>query len=312
MTGRIVARPLRAGAALLLLAAMLLSACGGGPRVVISDEGKVPGAGPRAEMVRLINLQRKAAGLAPLQADAGLAKAAAAHAGAMARNACVDFDCGGRASQARLSDAGYRARASKFYVSAGKPSPEDMIREMMSKSWGRDMILSPAYNHVAAGYGRSATRYRHYWAIGFAAPAVEDLGALAAEVVRLVNIERAKRGAAPLALSRKLNNSAQFHANFMAKNDCFKHLCPTEPDLGRRVLNAGYKWRAVGENIAAGQPDAAEVVAGWMTSPGHRKNILNPRYKEIGVGYVLLDRDGGRAAFRHYWVQNFGARQSGS
>lgn len=285
---------------------LLLAGCG--PKVVISNEGKVPGAGPRAELTRLINLQRREAGLAPLEANAKLARAADAHAAAMARDTCVDFTCGGQAAPARLSAAGYRAQASRFYVSAGRPAPEDMIREMMSQDWGRDMILNPAFLHVATGYGANGTRYRHYWAIGFAAPAIEDLDALAAEVVRLVNIERGKHGAGALTLSRELSKSAQFHANFMADNDCFEHLCPNEANLGKRARNAGYEWRAVAENIATGQSDAAEVVADWMTSPGHRTNILNPAYKEIGIGYVLLDQDGGKATMRHYWVQNFGAR----
>jgi uncharacterized protein YkwD len=303
MLGKTIAKPLLALAGLLLLAA-----CGGGPKVVISDEGAVPGAGPRGELVRLINLQRSKAGLVSFEADAKLAKAARAHAVAMAANTCVDFDCGGEKTEARLGDAGYRAQASRFYVSAGKSAPADMIREMMSEDWGRDMVLSPTFRHVAAGYGESDTTYRHYWAIGFAAPAIENLDALADEVVRLVNIERKKHGATPLSINKELNKSARFHADFMAEHDCFAHLCPNEPNLGKRARDAGYDWRAVAENIAAGQAGAAEVVADWMTSPGHRANILNPVYKHIGIGYVLVDQDGGEVTMRHYWVQNFGAR----
>ena len=302
MSGKMNAKPLL----LLSALALLLTACG--PKVVISDVGKVPGAGPRAELARLINLQRREAGLVPLEDDAKLAKAADAHAAAMAKNKCIDFDCGGRKTEARLGDAGYRAQSSRFYVSAGQPTPEDMIRQMMAQDWGRDMIFNPAFRHVAAGYGANNTPYIHYWAVAFAAPAVEDLDALADEVVRLVNIERAKHGAGALTISRELTESAQFHANFMAENDCFEHLCPNEPNLGKRARNAGYEWRAVAENIAAGQANAAEAVAGWMTSPGHRTNILNPAYREIGIGYVLLDQDGGKEQWRHYWVQNFGAR----
>jgi uncharacterized protein YkwD len=291
---------------LLALAALLLAACG--PKVEISDQGKVAGAGPPAEMVRLINLQRGKAGLVPLAVDAKLATAATDHAVAMARNGCVDFNCGGGKAAARLSTAGYRAQRTQFYVSAGKSAPEDMIREMMALDWGRDIILDPAYRHVAAGYVTSGTVYRHYWAIGFAAPAIEDLATLSAEMVRLVNIERKKQGVPALAVNKALAKSAQAHAAFMAENDCFNHRCPNEPNLGIRARNAGYKWRGVAENIAAGQLDVAQVVAGWMTSPGHRKNILDPRFREIGIGYVLLDRDGGQITWRHYWVQNFGVR----
>lgn len=301
--GKTIAIPLLALAVLLLLAA-----CGGGQRAVITDEGKVAGAGPRAEMVRLINLQRKKAGLPALEADAKLAKAADAHAAAMAKNTCVDFDCGGRETAARLGDAGYRAQESRFYVSAGQTGPEELIRAMMGWDWGRDMILDPAFQHVAAGYVASNTTYRHYWAIGFAAPATEDLGALAAEVMRLVNIERGKHGVPPLTMSMELNESAQFHAAFMAENDCFDHRCPNEPKIGERIRNAGYQWRVAAENIAAGDPDAAAVMASWMNSTGHRVNILHPKMREIGVGYVLVDQDGGKQNWRHYWVQNFGAR----
>lgn len=284
-----------------------LAACGG-PRVHITDEGKVPGAGREAELVRLINLQRKKAGLAPLEADGRLATAAQAHAGAMAANACVDFDCGGRQPALRVSDAGYRARTSRFYVAAGHAGPEQMLRGMMGQNWGRKMILDGSFRHVAVGYAASAGSYRHFWAVGFAVPAMEDRAVLAAEVLRLVNIERAKHGAGPLVLNPRLNKSAQFHADFMAGNDCFEHLCPGEPELGERVRRAGYDWQRVAENIAAGQEDPAEVVESWMNSPGHRRNILNPALKEIGVGYTLLDQDGGKESWRHYWVQNFGSQ----
>jgi len=126
MSGKMNAKPLL----LLSALALLLTACG--PKVVISEVGKVPGAGPRAELARLINLQRREAGLVPLEADAKLAKAADAHAAAMAKNKCIDFDCGGRKTETRLGDAGYRAQSSRFYVSAGQPTPEDMIRQMMA------------------------------------------------------------------------------------------------------------------------------------------------------------------------------------
>ena len=300
MFRRIIAPPLA------VLCLLLLAACG--PKVHVSDEGRVPGASASDDLVRLINLQRSKAGLAPLEADSRLARAADDHAAAMAGTVCVDFDCGGRKTDARLSEAGYRAQNSRFYVSAGHATAEEMIREMMSADWGRDMVLSPAFRNVAAAHAANGSLYRHYWAIGFAAPAVEDLDALAAEVLRLVNIERGKAGAGPLALNDKLNRSAQYHADFMAENDCFEHLCPNEGNLGKRVRDSGYEWRAVAENIAAGHEDPAEVMDSWMNSPGHRANILNPRYKELGVGYVLLDRDGGKVDMRHYWVQNFGAQ----
>jgi uncharacterized protein YkwD len=55
-------------------------------------------------------------------------------------------------------------------------------------------------------------------------------------------------------------------------------------------------------------PTPAEVVEGWVNSPGHRANILHPKMREIGIGYALLNEDTGKETYRHYWVQNFGYR----
>lgn len=63
---------------------------------------------------------------------------------------------------------------------------------------------------------------------------------------------------------------------------------------------AGVRYRAAGENIAAGQTTPAQVVDAWMNSPGHRANILERAYKYIGVGYVNSG-----SGYRHYWVQMF-------
>src|SRR5919109_1185606 len=68
---------------------------------------------------------------------------------------------------------------------------------------------------------------------------------------------------------------------------------------------AGYTgWSAIGENIAAGYPTPEAVVAGWMSSPGHRANILSPNFTEIGIGLA----QGGK--YGSYWTQDFGTRPS--
>lgn len=304
MRGKLIAK------AVAFMAALLLAAC----VVRVGDtSGETPGAsmpaaaaaGHGAEVVRLVNLERKKAGLPALRAESQVAAASATHAGAMAKHACLDFDCGGHTVDERLSLAGYRAQSSKFFIVSSNTAPAQVVRGMMSKSWGRDIILNPEFHHIgAASHGG-------YWAIGFAAPALDDMDALAVEVLRLTNAARGKHGLAPLALNPELNRSAQFHADFMAGNDCFDHKCRREPELSKRIDNTGYVWRAIAENIAAGQTSAAEVVEGWMNSPGHRANILNPAYSELGVGYTLLDRDGGKVTMRHYWVQNFGRPRQG-
>ena len=85
------------------------------------------------------------------------------------------------------------------------------------------------------------------------------------------------------------------------------HRCPDEPELVVRAGNAGYEVRMISENIASAMNDPAEAVRSWMTSEGHRENMLDPDMREIGVGFVLLNEDGGKQRSRQYWVQNFGA-----
>jgi uncharacterized protein YkwD len=281
-----------------------MAACG--PRVHISDEGRVPGASPADELVRLINLQRSRAGLVPFPSNSMLAKAARNHAGIMAESDCVKVACGGRKASARLGDAGYGARFARFHVSAGPDNAEAALRDMMSRSRGVRLIFSNEFRHVAVGYAPGGEAGGHYWAIGFAAPVVEGREALAEEIVWLVNVERVKRGVKPMGMNAHLNRSAQFHADYMANHDCFEHLCPGGPVLSERTRAAGYSSGTVAENIAAGQSSAAEVMDSWMNSRGHRNNILDADLEDIGVGYTMLAQDGGKVRWGHYWVQNFG------
>ncbi|MFG2653477.1 sigma-70 family RNA polymerase sigma factor [Streptomyces sp. NPDC048436] len=121
------------------------------------------------------------------------------------------------------------------------------------------------------------------------------------EVTRLVNAERAKSGCGPVTLNSKLGKAAQGHSDDMAQRDFFDHTNPDGEDPGDRVTAAGYKWTTYGENIAAGQRTPASVMDSWMNSSGHRANILNCSFKEIGIGY----RQGSGGP---WWTQNFGAR----
>ena len=109
--------------------------------------------------------------------------------------------------------------------------------------------------------------------------------------------------ASALTWNDALANAAERHAADMAAYNYFDHKSKDGRTLVNRVEAAGYtNWRSLAENIAAGQTTPEEVVEGWLNSPGHCQNIMNPALKELGVGYVA----GG--SYRHYWVQDFGAR----
>lgn len=132
------------------------------------------------------------------------------------------------------------------------------------------------------------------------------------QVIALTNQARADNGLPSLTANPLLTTAAQKHAEAMAAAEFFDHTNPKTGDQpGDRVTAEGYRWSVVAENIAAGDATPAEVVAGWLNSPGHRANILNKDVREIGVGYVFKANDTfpGPTGYHHYWVQVFAASQ---
>ena len=117
-------------------------------------------------------------------------------------------------------------------------------------------------------------------------------------LLALHNAQRAKQGAKPLVLNAKLSAAAKDYAEFLARTGKFGHTENGSP--GQRIKKQGYSYRADGENIAKGQPTAESVVNAWMHSSGHRANILNKGFKDVGFG-VARDPKG-----RMVWVTDFG------
>ena len=126
------------------------------------------------------------------------------------------------------------------------------------------------------------------------------------QVIELTNAERAKAKLPLLKENSQLVDAAQDHSDDMANDDFFSHRGVDGSTLGNRIQDSGYQYLAAGENIAAGQTTAEQVVEGWMNSPGHRANILNPNFTEIGIGYAFLKNDTGSVNYNHYWTQVFG------
>ena len=118
----------------------------------------------------------------------------------------------------------------------------------------------------------------------------------AVEVLNLVNAERANLGIAPLRLADDLQEEAAIRAQEIV--EVFSHTRPDGSDCFTVMKNRG---RTCGENIAAGHASASETVEQWMDSEGHRENILNPAFHELGVGYAYEDY----STYHHYWIQLF-------
>ncbi len=123
-----------------------------------------------------------------------------------------------------------------------------------------------------------------------------------ARVLAQINQYRARNDLPPLRADQRLARAALAHARDMADNDFFAHEGSDRTDSGMRARRAGYDWRAVGENIAGGLPSPEDTVAGWMASAGHRQNMLNPDFRDAGIGYVFRAADDGDVRHRHYWT----------
>lgn len=119
------------------------------------------------------------------------------------------------------------------------------------------------------------------------------------EVIRLVNVERKKAGLSELKKNTTLCTAANVRANEIVK--LFSHDRPDGTSCFTVLSQYNIDNMTAGENIAAGQRTPEEVVTSWMNSPGHRANILNGSFKEIGIGSVYFsDSD-----YNYYWVQLF-------
>ena len=129
------------------------------------------------------------------------------------------------------------------------------------------------------------------------------------EVVRLTNNIRSQNGLSQLTINSELQTAAVGHSQDLAFQDFFSHTGLDGQEPWDRAIEAGYNYRTIGENIAAGQLTPQEVVQAWFDSPSHRVNLLNATFTEIGVGYTFLQNDTGAVNFNHYWTQLLGSEQ---
>jgi uncharacterized protein YkwD len=143
-----------------------------------------------------------------------------------------------------------------------------------------------------------------------------EVGALNASyeqrMVELVNQRRAENGLPPLKRSLDLDYSARYHAKDMMDDNYFNH--DSKDRVNNELVNACtwseriqnfYNRNYLGENLAAGYSTPDSALSALMNSDGHRANILNPNYYEIGIGYMEMGGSYGR-----YWVQDFGQRSN--
>ncbi|MEU6253960.1 CAP domain-containing protein [Streptomyces sp. NPDC047043] len=249
----------------------------------------------------LVNSARAAAGSPPVSLDARLATAARAHAAAMAASGRLGVEGrDGVSVYQRITAAGYTYVTVGEHLVSGPRTPAEFVEYCLSDEPPRRTLQEPGFTHAGLAWSDGAGDI--YWTALWARPLTPgDLARTAAEVVDLTNRERARAGLRPLAADPHLTTAAQAHSADMVARAFYSHTSPEGSQPWDRAAAAGARRRSIGENIACGQRSPAEVVDGWMNSPGHRANILKADFTHIGIGF----EGGGQRGT--YWTQLFGA-----
>jgi uncharacterized protein YkwD len=206
-----------------------------------------------------------------------------------------------------LAGRGYRAAAATTILFSGSGSAAEVFRFVAERYC--PSLLDRRYSQI--GVARSPGSWRINLARPLLPPELGDWREAGKTILRLVNEARARprscggqRFAAvgPLAWNEALAAAALAHSRDMAEKNYFSHADPAGDSVTQRASRAGYRWRFVGENIAAGLGEPNQVVAGWLASPGHCANIMAPDFAEMGAAYAANPR----SALDVYWTQTFG------
>ncbi|MFD4765288.1 CAP domain-containing protein [Streptomyces niveus] len=266
-----------------------------GIEVLEDSPTEAPGGGFTA----LVNAERSRSGAPPVTADARLTSAARAHCAAMAAAGRLDGAPGPGLYQ-RITEQGYSYLTVAEQLVSGPRSEADFLAYCLTDTRMSRTVRDPDLAQVGVAHSPAADG-DIFWTAVWARPLTpHGLAAVASDVVALTNAERTAAGLRPLAGDPRLTVAAQAHSDDMVALGFYSHTSPDGRQPWDRAAAAGCSHRGIGENIACGQRSAAEVVRGWMDSPGHRANILKPDFTHIGIGL----RGGGEMAT--YWTQLFG------
>ena len=209
--------------------------------------------------------------------------------------------------QSALQQAGYQPAAAQVIAVSG-PSSRDAALVALKQRYCA-ILLDPQYAEVGV------RRDGNSWQVVLARPLLPsnlgDWQQAGRAILEQVNEARAKArrcgsqafdAAAPLTWNEALAQTSLVHSRDMATRNYFSHQDKNGDLAGKRATRAGYRWQSIGENIAAGQGAAKQVVAGWLASPAHCFNIMNADFTEMGAAYAVNPQSD--AAI--YWTQVFG------
>ncbi|MFC7517964.1 CAP domain-containing protein [Herbaspirillum sp. GCM10030257] len=206
-----------------------------------------------------------------------------------------------------LRQAGIRmARAEAIMVSG--PQNADAAMNAIKNKYC-EALVRPEYTLIGVSHEAGT------WRIILARPLLSETMGTSAQagrkVLDLVNAVRSKPrvcgdkrypAARPLAWNDTLAKAALMHSSDMAKQNYFQHQDKEGVTAAERSRRAGYRWQRIGENIAAGQGSPQEAMKGWLASPGHCANIMDPDFSEMGAAFAISQTSDAGI----YWTQVFG------
>ena len=214
---------------------------------------------------------------------------------------------GGATGDDALAQSGYRAQRSATLRVRGSPVPATIAEALRKSSCAQ--LTEPAYREIGAyQQGRDTLIVI---AMPFAPPAPDSAETVAQRVLELVNAARGQsrtcgdrpyRAVGRVRLNATLSGAALAHATDMATHSYFAHEGRDGSTPSDRATRAGYRWRAIGENIASGMTTPEAAVEGWLKSPPHCANLMAPQFTEMGIAFAV-----NRASKSGiYWGQLFG------
>jgi uncharacterized protein YkwD len=209
----------------------------------------------------------------------------------------------------RLKSSGYQAVAVRSIRVVGAQDVEEAFDLLQSDYCAA--LLDNQYADIGV------SRNRGEWQVVLARPVLDsqmgDTRAVSKALLAQVNAARAKprlcgrqrfAAARPLAWNPSLGAAAQGHSKAMAYGNYFAHQDPDGDTPSDRARAAGFRGRQIGENIAAGQGSPSKAMAGWLASPGHCANLMNPMFTQVGAAYATDARSDQGV----YWTMLFGAQ----
>jgi uncharacterized protein YkwD len=292
------------------LAALLLAFAA---QILPPIQGPPSPAMVRQAILERFNQERLAAGVAPLRLVDPLNQVAQENAEEIRiAEGAVNYD--ERAIpkiQGRLRRAGYEAHGWHQAFAAGPDEPAALlawIKEQYPETYRS--LMDGDFQEVGIGISeiKGTPLYTFFLAWreseSFArqTAALADLERARSDMLARANAERAAAGRPPLTLDSRLNEAAQQHAEDMLLHSYYNHTSPQGSRPADRVRKTGYTAQIVGENIARGPFTVNEVMDNWLQSQDHRRNLLNPVYRDFGVG-IAVGRNS--VGYTVLWVQDF-------